>query len=248
MLTDQSRATSSSAATTDRRVHVHPRTTDRGRDSRRWGRSARACESTSVAMSRSAIGLAQRHGNASRQMSDRFRESCASSVSRAVPSSSASPRATAARSLSCPPEAPLVWTHHFATSARPIERQRRPHPRAVRARSAPRRPRHAAAGSIASVACHWNSIRDAKRARQDLRYLAVIDSNAVSSVSMKPRPLQLLQRPAIQRGVCSKVAVPASDPKRQRGSNDGPTPSPGVTTSDDVLTPYRQRISESPDN
>ena len=127
----------------------------------------------------------------------------------------------------CTLKAPLLWMHHIATSARPIERQRTPHPESGPGRAAPRRPRHAAVGLIASVACHWNPLRDAKRARRDLRYLAVIHSNAVSSVSMKPRPLQLLQRPASQRGLSSKVAAAATDPKRQRGSNDGPTPSPG---------------------
>jgi hypothetical protein len=90
-----------------------------------------------------------------------------------------------------------------------------------------RRPRHAPVGWIASVACHWNSLRDAKRPRHDLRYLAVIHSNAVSSVFMKPWPLQLRERPANQRGVSSKVAFPATDPKRQRSSSDEPTLSPG---------------------
>jgi hypothetical protein len=186
--------------------------------------------------------LALRHGTASRQMSDRFRESCASSVSRAVPSSSARPRATAARSASCAPEASLVWTHHFATSASPIERQRRP-----RSESGPGALSTQKAASCSSrfdrvVACHGNSLRDAKRARHDLRYRAVIDPHAVSSVSMEPRPLQLLQRPASQRWVSSKRS------EAPEGLERWAHPIAFVKTSDNVLTPYRRRISESRDN
>ena len=89
---------------------------------------------------------------------------------------------------------------------------------------------------------HHHLTGDAKRTRHDLRYLSVIDPNAVSSVSMKPRPLQLLQRFAIQRGFSSKRS------EAPEGLERWAHPIAWVKTSDNVLTPYRQRISESRDN
>ena len=59
---------------------------------------------------------------------------------------------------------------------------------------------------------------------------------------MKPRPLQLLQRSAIQRGVSSKRS------EAPEGLERWVHPIAWVKTSDNVLTPYRQRISESRDN